>query len=146
MQMSSTLESTELSGHGGGGAGGTAAGPYQQAIELTFSAGVNEITGTVSVPAGLLLVIETVTADIGVANNEQPFVFVSTVVRGVTATHTMALQELPRSPNVFGATHDVRLYADAGTTVTVMVTRFGASTYPAIAKPELVTISGRLER
>ena len=145
MQMSSTLESTELSGRGGGGGGATAAGPYQQAIELTFGAGVNEITGTVTVPAGLLLVIETVTADVGVANNEQPFVFVSTVVRGVTAQHTIALQELPRSPNVFGATHDVRLYADAGTTVTIMVTRFGASPYPAIPKPELVTISGRLE-
>jgi len=145
MQMSSTQESTRLSGHGGGG-GGTAVGPYQQAIELTFGAGVNEITGTLSVPAGVLLVIETVTADIGVANNEQPFVFISTVVRGVTASHTIALHELPRSPNVFGATHDVRLYADAGTTVTIMVTRFGTSPYPAIAKPELVTISGRLER
>jgi hypothetical protein len=143
--MATTQESTELSGHGGGGGGGTAVGPYQQAIELTFGAGVNEITGTVAVPAGVHLAIETVTADIGVANNEQPFVFVSTIVRGVTAQHTIALQELPRSPNVFGATHDVRLYADAGTTVTVMVTRFGTSPYPAIPKPELVTISGRLE-
>jgi len=142
--MSSAIESTELSGHGGGG-GATAVGPYQQAIELTFGAGVNEITGTVAVPAGVHLVIETVTADIGVANNEQPFVFISTVVRGTTAQHTIALQELPRLPNVFGATHDVRLYADAGTTVTVMVTRFGTSSLPAIPKPELVTISGRLE-
>ena len=145
MQMSSTLESTELSGHGGGGGGGTAVGPYQQAIELTFGAGVNEITRTVAVPAGVHLVIETVTADIGVALDEQPFVFVTTVVRGVTAQHTIALQELPRMPNVFGATHDVRLYADAGTTVSVIVTRFGSGPYPAIPKPELVTLSGRLE-
>jgi hypothetical protein len=144
--MSSAQEATRLSGHGGGGGGGgTSVGPYQQAIELTFGAGVNEITGTVAVPAGVRLVIETVTADIGVATDEQPFVFIFTVVRGVTAQHTIALNELPRSPNVFGATHDVRLYADAGTTVTIMVTRFGTSPYPAIPKPELVTISGHLE-
>ena len=127
----------------GGGGGGGGAGPFQQAIELHFAAGVNEVTGTVAAPAGLALVIETVTADIGVADNEQPFLFVQTVVRGVPAMHTMTLRELPRMPNVFGATHEVRLYADPGSTVTVMVTRFGSSPYPAIPKPELVTISGR---
>lgn len=140
--MASTQEAT-LVGHGGGG--GMAVGPFQQAIELTFGAGVNQVTGTVTVPAGVHLVIETITADIGVADSEQPFLFVQTVVKGVTAQHTIALQELPLMPNVFGATHEVRLYADAGTTVTVMVTRFGGSSLPAIPKPELVTLSGRTE-
>ena len=140
--MASTQEAT-LMGQGGGG--GVAVGPFQQAIELTFGAGVNEVTGTVTVPAGVHLVIETITADIGVADYEQPFLFVRRLVQGVTAQHTIALQELPRMPNVFGATHEVRLYADAGTTVTVMVTRFGSSSLPAIPRPELVTLSGRTE-
>jgi invasion protein IalB len=140
--MASTQEAATLTGHG---SGGPVVGPFQQTIELTFGAGVNEVTGTVVVPAGVHLVIETVTADIGVANNEQPFLFVETVVKGVTAQHTITLHELPRMSNVFAATHEVRLYADAGTTVTVMVTRFGSSPYPAIPKPELVTLSGCIE-
>jgi invasion protein IalB len=141
--MASTQETAAVTGHGGGGGG--AAGPFQQAVELTFGNGVNEVTGTVAVPAGVHLVIETVTADIGVADGEQAFLFVTTVARGVQATHTITLEELPRMPNVFGATHEVRLYADAGTHVSVMVTRFGISPYPAIPKPELVTLSGRTQ-
>jgi hypothetical protein len=141
--MASTQETAAVTGHGGGGGGAT--GPFQQAVELTFGDGVNEVTGTVAVPAGVHLVIETVTADIGVADDEQAFLFVTTVARGVQATHTITLEELPRMPNVFGATHEVRLYADAGTDVGVMVTRFGSSPYPAIPKPELVTLSGRTE-
>jgi hypothetical protein len=141
-----TQESTVVAGSGGGGGGGGAnEGPFQQSVQLHFGAGVNQVSGTVAVPAGLQFVIETVTADIGVAANEQPFVFVETVVQGVSATHTITLEELPRMPDVFGATHEVRLFADAGTTVTVLVTRFGNSSLPAIPKPELVTLSGRLE-
>lgn len=144
--MTSIQDQAELTppaGGGGGGGGGTAAvGPFQQTILLNFAAGVNEVNGTVDVPAGVHLVIETVTADIGVADQEQAFLFVQTVVNGVTAMHTITLDELPRMPNVFGATHKVRLFADAGTTVTVKVTRFGNSPYPAIPKPVLVTLSG----
>lgn len=141
--MTSMQEAAALTGHGGGGGG--AVGPFQQEVDLTFGSGVNEVTGTVAVPAGVHLVIETVTADIGVADHEQAFLFVTTVAGGVRAMHTITLKELPRMPNVFGATHDVRLYADAGTDVTVMVTRFGSSPYPAIPKPQVVTLSGHTE-
>lgn len=116
--------------------------PFQQAFELTFAQGVNQVTGTIGVPPGKQFVIETVTADIGVGDQEQPFLFVTTVAKGVEAQHTIALEELPRQPNVFCATYPIRLYADPGSTVTVMVTRFGGGTFPAIPKPELVTLSG----
>jgi hypothetical protein len=111
---------------------------------LHFGAGENEITATYSVPAGRSLVIETVTADIGVGGGDQPFLFVSTTTRSNSAQHTIVLEELPRQTDVFGATRRVQLYADPGTTVTVMVTRWGSSGYPDIPKPELVTLSGRL--
>lgn len=144
--MTSIQDQAELTppGRGGGGGGTAAVGPFQQAILLNFAAGVNEVNGTVNVPTGVHFVIETVTADIGVADQEQGNVFVQTVVKGVTALHTITLDELPRTPNVFQATHEVRLFADAGTTVTVKVTRFGNSPLPAIAKPQLVTLSGQL--
>lgn len=132
-------------GGGGGGGGGTApAGPWHEPFLLHFGAGSNEVTGTYAVPGGRTLTIETVTADVGVTGGDQPFLFVSTTARGVTAQHTIALEELPRQADVFAATRRVELYADPGTTVTVMVTRWGSSGYPDIPKPELVTLSGRL--
>jgi hypothetical protein len=132
-------------GRGGGGGGGAAsAGPWHEAFLLQFGAGKNEITATYSVPTTRSLVIETATADIGVTGGDQPFLFVSTTTRGVTAQHTIVLEELPRQLDVYAATRRVQLYADAGTTVTVMVTRWGSTGYPDIPKPELVTLSGRL--
>lgn len=139
--MTSAQDQAELTGFGGGAGGG--ASPFQRELKLQFAAGVNQVTETVAVPKGLRLVIETVTADLGVGDGEQPFLFVTTVVNGITSQHTIALAELPRSPNVFNATHDLRLYADAGSTVTVTVTRVGSSPPPAIPKPELVTLSGQ---
>ena len=152
--MNRVQEEAELATRGGGGGGGGGEGPFQQAILLHFAGGnpgpgVNEVDGTVAVPAGLNLVIETVTADVGVGQQEQAFLFVQTVVRGVTAMHTLVLSELSRTSgwaeNVFQATHDVRLYADAGTTVDVKVTRFGNGPYLDMSKPSLITLSGRLE-
>jgi hypothetical protein len=131
-------------GGGGGGGGGGAAGPWHQQFELHFGAGQNEVTATYSVPAGRSLAIETVTADLGVTGGDQPFLFVSTTTRGSTAQHTIVLEELPRQGDIYGATRRVQLYGDGGTTVTVMVTRWGSSGYPDIPKPELVTLSGRL--
>jgi hypothetical protein len=132
-------------GRGGGGGGGAAsAGPWHEAFLLHLGAGANEITATYSVPATRSLVIETVTADIGVTGGDQPFLFVSTTTRGLTTQHTIVLEELPRQLDVYAATRRVQLYADAGTSVTVMVTRWGSTGYPDIPKPELVTLSGRL--
>ena len=128
----------------GGGGGGAAAGPFQRAVLLHLGAGVNQVTDTVSVPPGLTLVIETVTADIGVSGSDQAFLFVETTASGANAQHTIALEELPKMSDVFHATRRVQLYADPGSAVTVMVTRVGNSGYPDIAKPELVTLSGRL--
>jgi hypothetical protein len=132
-------------GRGGGGGGGAAsAGPWHEAFLLHFGAGENEVTGTYSVPTARSLVIETATADIGVTGGDQPFLFVSTTTRGLTAQHTIALEELPRQLDAYAATRRVQLYADAGTSVTVILTRWGSSGYPDIPKPELVTLSGRL--
>ena len=129
--------SEEAPGGGGGGAGG----PYQHAFLLHFGAGVNQVTGQVSAPAKLGLVIETVTADIGVDIGEQANLFLETTAGGASAMHTVVLSELPLTPRVFQATHCVRLYADAGSTITVTLTRIG-SNLQAISKPQLVTISG----
>jgi hypothetical protein len=111
--------------------------------------GVNELDATVAVPKGLQFVIETVTADVGVGKQEQAFLFVQTVVNGVTAMHTLVLSELPLTSGwtepVFQATHDVRLYADAGTSVDVKLTRFGPGPYVQIPKPSLITLSGQLQ-
>lgn len=129
---------------GGGGGGGASAGPWQEEYRLSFGAGNNEVTATYTVPGGHALTIETITADIGVTGGDQPFLFVTTTVRGVSAQHTVVLEELARQPDVYNATRRVQLYADPGSTVTIMLTRWGASGYPSIAKPELVTLSGRL--
>lgn len=119
-------------------------GPWQQCFQFDFAAGQNELTQTFTVPADRELMIETVTADIGVTGDDQPFVFVTTTVRGDQCQHTILLDELPRSSEVFQATRPVHLYADRNTQVVVTVTRFGNSGYPAIPKPELVVLSGRL--
>ena len=130
----------------GGVQGGPAvpAGPWQQCFELHFAAGQNELTQTFTVPGGRELTIRTVTADIGVTGGDQPFVFIFTTVRGEKCQHTILLDELPRMNDVFQATRPVHLYADRHSQVTVMVTRFGNSGYPAIPKPELVVLSGTL--
>jgi hypothetical protein len=131
-------------GGGGGGGGGVAAGPWHLQFLLHFGGGDNEITDTYSVPGARSLVIETVTADIAVTGGDQPFLFVFTTTRGIDAQHTITLKQLPRQPDTYGATRRVQLYGDPGTTVKVMLTRWGSSGYPDIAKPELVTLSGRL--
>lgn len=148
--MTSIQEEAELERRGGGGGGGGAhEGPFQQAMLFHFAGGVNELDATVAVPRGLQFVIETVTADVGVGKQEQAFLFVQTVVNGVTAMHTLVLSELPLTSGwpepVFQATHDVRLYADAGTSVDVKLTRFGPGPYVQIPKPSLVTLSGQLQ-
>jgi hypothetical protein len=140
--VTSAQDQAELTAFGGGGGGG-GFNPFQRELQLHFGAGASQITGTFTVPKGTYLVIETVTADLGVGDREQPFLFVTTVVNGVTSQHTIALKELPRSPNVFNATHNLRLYADPGSTVTVMVTRVSSLPLLAIPKPELVTLSGQ---
>ncbi len=116
-------------------------GPFQRQLLLHFGAGVNQVTGQVTAPQKLGLVIETITADIGVDTGEQANLFVETTAGGVSAMHTVALDELPLTPRVFQSTQDVRLYADAASTITVTVTRIG-SNLQAIPKPELVTLSG----
>jgi hypothetical protein len=119
-------------------------GPWQQSFELHFAAGQNQLTQTYTVPDDRELEIETVTADIGITGGDQPFVFVTTTVRGVQCMHTIVLDQLPNAHDDFGATHDLRLYADQNTQVVITVTRFGPSGLPAIPKPELVVLSGRL--
>jgi hypothetical protein len=85
-----------------------------------------------------------VTADIGITGADQPFVFVTTTVRAVQCMHTIVLDQLPNAHDDFGATRPVHLYADANTQVVITVSRFGSSRLPAIPKPELVVLSGRL--
>ncbi|GAC1338657.1 MAG: hypothetical protein NVSMB29_04780 [Candidatus Dormibacteria bacterium] len=63
---------------------------------------------------------------------------------GVNAQHTIVLKRLPLSGEVFQATRRVQLYADPGSTVTVMITRWGSNPYADIPKPQLVTLSGRI--
>ena len=119
-------------------------GPWQQQFLFTFAAGQNELTQTYTVPADRQLAIQTVTADIGITGTDQPFLFVTTTVRGETGQHTIVLDQLANVHETFGATRPVELYADQNTEVTVMVTRMGSSGYPAIGKPELIVLSGRL--
>jgi len=128
-------------GGGSGGGSGISPGPFQHEFMLQFGVGVNQVTGQLTAPAGHGLVIETVTADVGVGAGEQANLFLDTTAGGVAATHTIALDELPLTPQVFQGTHPVRIYADAGSTVTVTLSRIGAN-LQAIAKPELVTLSG----
>jgi len=119
-------------------------GPWQQSFLFTFRAGQHELTQSYTVPADRELAIQTVTADIGITGTDQPFVFVTTTVRGEKCMHTIVLDQLPNIHETFGATRPVELYADQNTEVVVTVTRFGSGGYPAIPKPELVVLSGRL--
>jgi hypothetical protein len=142
--MTETGEQTSVESMSAVGAGGGATRALQHAVQLQFGTGVNQVTGQVSAPPHQGMVIETVTADIGVGSGEQAFLFVETTADGVSAQHTIALNRLPLMPEVFVATHHVQLYADAGSTVKITVTRWGYTPYPAIPKPNLVTLSGRV--
>lgn len=136
MTSTQTLPEVAIPVRGGG------AGLFQRTAELRFGAGMNEITAAFAVPAGVYFGIETVTADLAVGQSEQAFLFVQTVLAGVTARHVIALTELPHAPGVFVATRPVELFADPGTTITVLATRFGPGPYQAIPKPGYVTLSG----
>jgi hypothetical protein len=100
----------------------------------------------IPVPVGMRLVIETVTVRLGIVGGREPHVMIETVLNGAVAHHEVALSRVFDSNlDVWTATHDVRLYTDAGAPrrnegPMVVFARFG-SAGGGIAR---VTISGYL--
>lgn len=147
VQAAAVAPATELTGgtQPGFGGGGGMAGPFQRQFLLTLAAGQQDVTATFNVPATQVLVIETVTADLGVDAGNEAFLFVTTTAGGVEAMHTIDVAQSPAMPTNFRGTHQVRLYADPGATVTITVSRAGTAAFGDIPKPQLVTISGRTQ-
>jgi hypothetical protein len=99
----------------------------------------------VAVPETQRLVLDYVSALIGAGPEIGPGVFLETRANGALATHHIPVTPVPHSPGQFTAGQDVRIYADAGSTVSVCAHVSPASAPFAAFGVSAVTISGHLE-
>ena len=104
--------------------------PFQQDVSVLVDAGVLSNTVSFAVPSGKRLVLEYVSGNTRVDDQELVRVNILTTAGGVSATHTLAPIvfhrpfEAPTHADfivTYGQT--VRIYADPGTQVSVMATR-----------------------
>jgi len=120
--------------------------PFQFQANGTIAGGSSSDTQTFVVPAGNLLVIETVTAT---AAPQSTFtlrgILVGTTANTVAAIHSFPLFEQPQgTPQTFkdaNLAQRVRLYADPGSTVSMILNRAGTD---AIGVNWQASVSGYL--
>ncbi|HTO11467.1 MAG TPA: hypothetical protein VMQ51_07835 [Candidatus Binatia bacterium] len=100
-------------------AGPVQAAPFQFQADLSLAAGEVSTSAAIPVPAGMRLVIETVTADIGMCffpGGRGPRLHVQTVLDGQLVEHVILLTKTAENPNgcsAWESTRDLRLYTDA---------------------------------
>lgn len=137
-------------------AGPVQAAPFQFQADLSLAVGEVSTSTPIPVPAGMRLVVETVTADIGMClfpTGRGPRLHVQTLLDGKLVDHAIVLTKTADFPNGCGhweSTRDVRLYTDAAIISKagvleprVLVGRHSGGTQGMITFAR-VTISGRL--
>jgi hypothetical protein len=119
--------------------------PFQRELQITVPAGSNGVAQTFTVPAGKRLVIEFVAASLGLFPGQKGILLITTTVGGSIASYDLPLTDQGVGFTGFAGfrtSQMVRIYADPGSTVTVVVGSDGA-TFP-VAIGELVSLSGYL--
>ncbi len=125
--------------------------PFQFTAHGEFVAGSMSNEVTLEVPSGKRLVIETVTTKVEVpADHQVTSVTVRTDVGGVTAWHEIPVSKgatftsaFKNKLNLYGGAEQVRLYADPGSTVSIMAHR-DVDVCPPLCGSSMVYISGYL--
>jgi hypothetical protein len=128
--------------------------PFQKTLAISFDPPSNSDSEWFTVPEGKRLVIELVTFQgiIYPPGDEEHFVTITTVAAGMVAAHYL-------TPTHYGpftgahaaglirlhATHPVRLYADGGTNVGVLITREFPEGANGGSPEDKVSFSGYLE-
>jgi hypothetical protein len=115
--------------------------PFQWSDHKGLSHESSGIGFQVSVPAGKRLVIEMVTASAELAPGQRPTTFsVQTIAGGTSATHFLPLAQVGHD-GIWASAHQVRLYADPGTQVSIALSRRPADLGASLR----VSLSGVLE-
>jgi hypothetical protein len=119
--------------------------PFQRELQITIPAGSNGAAETFTVPAGKRLVIEYIAATVAVFPGQKGSLRITNTAGGTLASYDLHLEDEGVGFTgfaIFRVSQQIRIYADPGSTVTVVVGSDGATLPVNIG--ELVTLSGYL--
>lgn len=119
--------------------------PFQHELQIVVQAGTNGASQTFTVPAGRRLVIEYLAATVAVFPGQKAHLRITTTAGGTIASYDPPLRALGTWATGFdvrGVSQVVRIYADPGSTVAVIVGSDGGNFPGTIG--EFVALSGYL--
>jgi hypothetical protein len=119
--------------------------PFQRELQIAIPAGSNGASETFTVPAGKRLVLEYIAATVAVFPGQKGSLRITNTAGGTLASYDLHLEDEGVGFTgfaIFRVSQQIRIYADPGSTVTVVVGSDGATLPVTIG--ELVTLSGYL--